>query len=141
MSMKLEIPLTFSEFGWRALEERARSKRIELERILALACSYYEAELSGGRAATVVPRFGQPPLERESRATRTLTLELGAECLRRLEQEAVRQGVALERLCEHAALLYLADLDADRAAKGVIRRAGPEARDSGDLTSLSVVWA
>ena len=125
MSVKLEIPLTFSEFGWNALEERARSERVALERILALACGHYEAELAGGREATVVPRLGQPPAERGTRGTRTLVVELSARCLRRLEQEAERQGVGLSRLCEHAALLYLADLDADRAAKGVIRPADP----------------
>ena len=114
MSVKLKIPLTFSEFGWRALEERARSERFELERLLALACSHYEAELAGGRAATVVPRLGQPADERGTRETRSLVLQLDAESLRLLEQEAERQEVGLKRLCEHAALLYLADLDAPR---------------------------
>ena len=134
--MKLEIPLTFSEFGWRALEERARSERVDLERLLALACSHYEAELAGGRAAALVPRLGQPPVEREARETHTLVLELAAGCLRRLEREAKRQGVALKRLCEHAALLYLADLDADRAARGISRRADPGGWDTGSLASL-----
>lgn len=142
MSVKLEIPLTFSEFGWLALEERARSEGFELERLLALACSHYAAELAGGRAATIVPRLGQPPVERDTRGTRTLALELGAKCLRRLEQEAERQGVALERLCEHAGLLYLADLDADRAGRGIIPRADPSARGRGNLTSLlREAWA
>lgn len=140
--MKLEIPLTFSEFGWRALEERARSERVGLERLLALACSHYEAELAGGRAAALVPRLGQPPVERETREARTLVLELAAGCLRRLEREAKRQGVALKRLCEHAALLYLADLDADRAARGISRRTDPSARGRGSHASLlREAWA
>ena len=42
----------------------------------------------------------------------------------RLEQEAERQGLPLARLCEHAALLYLADLDAGRLAERIVRRAG-----------------
>ena len=82
-------------------------------------------ELSAERAATVPPRFGQPAVERETRTTRTLVLELGAESLRRLEQEAERQGLPLARLCEHAALLYLADLDAGRLAERIVKRAGP----------------
>ena len=142
MRVMLDIPLTFSEFGWRALEERADSERVELDRLLVLACSHYEAELAGGRAATVVPRLGQPPVERETRGTRTLVLELAAGCLLRLEQEAERQGVALKRLCEHAALLYLADLDADREGRGIIPRADPSARGRGNLTSLlREAWA
>ena len=130
MTVKLEISITFDEFGWSALEEQASAERLELDGLVAMACSYYESELAAGRAATVVPRFGQPAVERE---TRTLVLELGAECLRRLEQEAERQGLAIERLCEHAALLYLADLDAGRLAERIVRRAGPES----DLASLS----
>jgi hypothetical protein len=121
MTVELEIAITFEEFGWSGLEDQARAEGFELDRIVALACSYYESGLAAGRAATVVPRFGQRPLERE---TRTLVLELGAGCLRRLRQEAERQGLALGRLCEHAALLYLADLDAGRVAERVIRRAG-----------------
>lgn len=127
MRVKAEIPLTFEEFGWRALEERARAEDVELERLLALACSHYTAELAAERAATVAPRFDQPPVERETREPRSLVLELDAEVLERLEQEAELQGIALGRLCEHAALLYLADLDADPATEGNVRRAGPDA--------------
>ena len=121
MTVELEIAITFDEFGWTGLEGQARAERVELDRLVALACTYYESELAAGRAATVVPRFGQPVAGRE---TRTLVLELDAECLRRLRQEAVRKGLALERLFEHAALLYLADLDAGRVAERVVRRTG-----------------
>ena len=125
MIVRLEIPITFDEFGWSALEDHARAERLELDRLVALACSYYESELSADRTATVPPRFGEPAVERETRTTRTLVLELGAESLRRLEQEAERQGLPLARLCEHAALLYLADLDSGRLAERVVKRAGP----------------
>ena len=54
----------------------------------------------------MVPDFDKPASERE---TRSLTLELDPECLGRLEREAKRQGVGLGRLCEHAALLHVAD--------------------------------
>ena len=125
MTVRLEIPITFDEFGWSALEDHARAERLDLERLVALACTYYETELSAERAATVPPRFGQSAVERETRTTRTLVLELDAESLRRLEQEAERQGLPLARLCEHAALLYLADLDAGRLAERIAKRAGP----------------
>jgi hypothetical protein len=122
MTVELDIPITFDEFGWSVLEDLARAERLGVDRLVALACSYYGSELAAERAATLVPRFDQPPVERE---TRTLVLELGAKCLRRLEQEAERQGLALERLCEHAAMLYLADLDAGRVAKRIVRHASP----------------
>jgi hypothetical protein len=43
--------------------------------------------------------------------------------MRRIAEEGERRGVALERVCEHAALLFLADLDAGKVAQQVIRRA------------------
>ena len=125
MTARLEIPITFDEFGWSALEDHARAARLDLERLVALACTYYESELSAERTATVPPRFGQSAVERETRTTRTLVLELDAESLRRLEQEAERQELPLARLCEHAALLYLADLDAGRLAERIAKRANP----------------
>jgi hypothetical protein len=121
--VKLEILLTFDEFGWRALEQQANSEGLELELFVAVACSYYESELAAERPAAAVPGFRRRPVDGETRA---LELELGDGCLRRLQQEAERQEVALERLYEHAALLYLADIDAGRVADRIVRRAGAE---------------
>ena len=121
-NVRLEISIRLDEFGWSALEDHARGEGIELERLVALACSYYESELAAGRTATRVPRFGKPAAERESR---TLVLELNARTLKGLEQEAERQGLPLERLVEHAAIFYLADLDAGRVAERIIRNTGP----------------
>ncbi len=118
--MRLEISITWDEFGWSALEDHARAEGLKLDRLIALACSYYESELAAGRTATRVPRFGKPVTERESR---DLVLELHARTLKRLEKEAERQGLGLERLVEHAAIFYLADLDAGRVAQRIIRRA------------------
>jgi hypothetical protein len=55
---------------------------------------------------------------------RVLSLELENGILQRLQQEAERQGISLESLCEHAALLYLADLDAGKVAERIARRTG-----------------
>lgn len=121
----LEMPITFDQFGWSALEEEADNARLELDQLVALACGYYESELAADRAATLMPRLGQPPAERVKRETRTLTLELGEKCLKHLEEEAERLGLPIERLCEHAALLYLADVDAGRVAERIARRADP----------------
>lgn len=123
MTVYLEIPVTFDEFGWRALEERANAERLGLEQLVALACNYYASELAAERVATVVPRFRRPPVDGE---TRILELELDDPCLPRLEQEAERRSVALEGVCEHAALLFLADLDAGRVAERIVRRVGPK---------------
>ena len=104
--MKLEITITFDEFGWALLDEQARGEGLEVSQLLERACNQYASEVAGGRPATIVPDFDKPASERESRA---LTLELDPECVGRLEREARRQGVELGRLCEHAALLHVAD--------------------------------
>jgi hypothetical protein len=121
MIVELEISLSFDEFGLSALEGQARADGLELDQLIALACSYYESELGSGRTAMRAPRFAQPANQRESR---TLELDMGAKTRRRLEQEAVRQGIGLERLFEHAAMLYLADVDAGRVTERILRVTG-----------------
>lgn len=121
MNVALEISITFDEFGWSVLEGEARAEGLELDRLVSLACAYYKSELATERTATRVPRFDQSAAERE---TRLLELELDAQSLRLLEQEAEDQELELERLIEHAAIFYLADLDAGRVAERVIGLAG-----------------
>jgi hypothetical protein len=110
----------FDEFGWSVLEKRAREEKLELDRLLTLACRYYVSELAAGRTATRAPRFAEKAVDRE---TRSIVLELDARTLRRLEQEAEHQGLGLGRLIEHAAILFIADLDAGRVAERIIRSA------------------
>jgi hypothetical protein len=117
--VKEEIKITFDEFGWRALNERAVEEGASLDELVSLALSYYESELSSARVATDVPRFRQAPRGE----ARSLTIEIDEDVMRRIAEEGGRRGVALERVCEHAALLFLADLDAGRVAQQVIRRA------------------
>jgi hypothetical protein len=99
----------FDEFGWSVLEKRAREEKLELDRLLTLACRYYVSELAAGRTATRAPRFAEKVVDRE---TRSIVLELDARTLRRLG-----------RLIEHAAILFIADLDAGRVAERIIRSA------------------
>jgi len=113
------MKITFDEFGWRSLEERAAEEGTSLDEFLSLALSYYESELSSGRAAIEVPRFRQTP----GGEARTVTVEIDGEVMRRVEDEGERRGVAVERVCEYAALFFLADLDAGRVAEQVIQRA------------------
>jgi len=119
IGVKEEIKITFDEFGWRALNERAVEEGASLAELVSLALSYYESELSSPRAATDVPRFRQAPRGE----ARSLTIEIDEEVMRRIAEEGERRGVAVERVYEHAALLFLADLDAGRVAQQVIRRA------------------
>ena len=121
MIFTLEISLGFDEFGWSALQDQAHADGLELDQLIDLACSYYESQLGSDRTAMRVPRFERSAGGREDRV---LQLEMGAETRRRLEQEALRQGVELERLLEHAAMFYLADLDAGRVTEKIVRLTG-----------------
>ena len=118
MAVEFEISLTFDEFGWSTLDDHARAEGLELDRLLALACSHYASELGGERMALRVPRFE----EGAEQETRSFVLNLSAEALQQLEREAKRQEIQLDRLLEHAAMLYIADLDAGRVAKRIIER-------------------
>ena len=121
MIFTLEISLGFDEFGWSALQDQAHADGLELDQLIDLACSYYESQLGSDRTAMRVPRFERSAGGREDRV---LQLEMGAETRGRLEQEALRQGVGLERLLEHAAMFYLADLDAGRVTEKIVRLTG-----------------
>jgi hypothetical protein len=118
MAVGFEISLTFDEFGWSTLDDHVRAEGLELDQLLALACSYYASELGGERMALRVPRFE----EGAERETRTFVLELSSEAVEQLEGEAKRQEIRLDRLFEHAAMLYIADLDAGRVAKRITER-------------------
>jgi hypothetical protein len=121
MIVTLEISLGFDDFGWGALQDQARADGLELDQLIDLACSYYESQLGSDRTAMRVPRFEPSAGGRENRVVQ---LEMGTETRRRLEQEAVRQGVGLERLLEYAAMFYLADLDAGRVTEQIVRVTG-----------------
>ena len=62
---------------------------------------------------------------------REIRLDVTRACWEHLETEAARQGVALERQLEHAALLHLADIDSGRVARRVLDDGGPESAGGG----------
>ena len=62
--MKLEIAITFDEFGWALLDEEASAEGLELSRLLVHACNQYAADVAAERAATTVPGFDKPASER-----------------------------------------------------------------------------
>ena len=104
------VILRYDEFGWRSLESEAARDGKGLEELLGRALAHLDTELRTTRGALLAPRFkpGGHGTPREVR------LELARAHLQRLEREAGRQGIPLERLLEHAPLLYLADVDSGR---------------------------
>ncbi len=113
------LSLSFDEFGWESLEAQAELQQETLDRLLAQAFAYLVSELGSDRTVLRAPRF-----KPSSRGTaRELELELAPVRWERLEAEAKDQEIALERLLEHAAVLYLADVTSGRVADTAFRRA------------------
>lgn len=117
--MRRALTLRFDEFGWESLESEAGRNGDGLDELLSHAAAYFYAEPSMSRTAARVPGF-KPGARGTPREVR---LEGDADCWNGLEAEARRQGIPLERLLEHAALLYLAEINSGRLAKRVLDRA------------------
>jgi hypothetical protein len=113
------LTLRFDEFGWERLESEAQRDGEALDDLLSRAAAHFYAERSMGRAATLA--FALKPGAR--RMPREIRVEADAACWKGLESEARRQGIPLERLLEHAALLCIADIDSGRLATRVLDRA------------------
>jgi len=111
-----KVGLTFDDFGWEALEAEAERLQLSLEALIVRAAIYFEGEIDRDRPALQLP----PPAGREGRSHRELELEIREGNWQRLRREASRQGADVERLLEHAALLFLADLDSGRAAERLL---------------------
>lgn len=122
------MTLRFDEFAWGTLEAAALRDGETLEALVTRAVLYYEAELPATRIAMSAPRF-KPP---DHGSPRDIALRVPFAPRRRLEAEAARQDVPLEQLYEHAALMYLADIDAGRVADRVLEGADEVEQDDAD---------
>jgi hypothetical protein len=120
------VTLEFDEFGWESFEAEAEREGEAVEELLARAFSYFDLELRRARAAVLAPRFKPDGLG----TPREVRLEHARGCWESLEREGERQRIPLERLLEHAGLLYLADADSGRVADRVLDRPDPRPRRS-----------
>jgi hypothetical protein len=103
--------LSLDSFGRDTLAAEAALVGAGTGEVLRLAVRHYLSELEGDRFALRVPAFARG-------ARRRPGTEVGVELEERdraaLVSEADRQGLDMEDLLGHAALLYLADRDAGR---------------------------
>lgn len=107
------VTLAFDRFGCDCLAAESAFAGLARTEILRAATRHYLAELNSGRLATRVPHFARckltaPELE--------VGLELDGGDLAKLSLEAQRQGLEVEQLLAHAALLYVADGSCGRSA-------------------------
>jgi hypothetical protein len=104
-----DLTLKFDPFGSRRLAGMADGQGRTLEAVVADALVHLESETQGDRLAAVPPRF----LADRSRAELSMPVAAPSSQLDRLRGEARARQVPVERLVEHALLLYLADRSAE----------------------------
>jgi hypothetical protein len=120
--VRREITHALEEFGRISLEDRARALAVPVSALVRQAALYYLAVRGGERTALMIPRFARERDAPDRPLAVTVALEeaeWGA-----LEVEAVHQRVPIERLIEHAALLFLADIDSGRVAVRIVEDGG-----------------
>jgi hypothetical protein len=121
--VRRQVTLFLEDFARGSLEARARALGVPLDAFVRQAARYYLAVRSDDRPATRPPRFAR---ERGAAGDGVgLTLELDEADWGGLEVEALRERVSVARIIEHAALLFLADIDSGRVAVWIVE-AGPE---------------
>lgn len=112
--VRRKLALGLEEFGRTALETHARSLGVPVGALVGQAALYYLAIRASDRAATRIPRFSRG--EAQADATFTVELELEESEWSALEVDSVQRRLSIERLVEHIALLFLADVDSGRVA-------------------------
>ena len=114
--MNREVTLEVSEFSRAALEGQARRQGLAVATLLARSAQYYLLERASERLSARVPSVADGDARPEHAPTLRLTIDLVEGDWNELDTVAAREGVSVERLFEHAAMLFLADLDSGRVA-------------------------
>jgi predicted DNA-binding ribbon-helix-helix protein len=125
--MRRSLELALTDFSRSSLEQVARRQGVSVSTLLARAALYYLVERESDRPAARVPRLSrEPPAEKKGGVLR-VTIELHAAAWRELDRATEREGLSVERMLEHAALLFLADLESGRVAGRLLESAEAEA--------------
>jgi hypothetical protein len=120
--MKQPLDLPLDGFAGQALWTTARRHGLSPAEFVADAAEYFLAEREQGRSARLVPDFARN--DGPGAAHVAFELDLPDGTWHRLNEESVRQAVAVERLLAHAALYLIGDLNAGRvSAQSAYRRA------------------
>lgn len=111
-AMRRSLKLALDDFGRAAVTAEAQRHAMSPEELIAQGLDYYLADRESGRPGLRVPRFARADEPDQVE----MTVDAGERTWDEAETEAGRQGVALERLVEHAALYFVADLDSGQVA-------------------------
>lgn len=122
IGLKRTITLGLERFGRDTLDDQASRYALSSDELVSRAARYYAGDRGAARAARRVPRFRR---EHGAPGGLELVLDLDAEVWEALDEESERQGVALERVLEHAVLYLVADLDSGRVAADIAKHEPP----------------
>jgi hypothetical protein len=112
------VTVEMSPFSRESVEEQAARQRIPVSDLLRHAVLHYLAEAESGRVAAKLPRFSRvAPVGEEHVA---IDVDLDDAEWEAFGTAASNAGVQRDRLLGHAALLYLADLDAGIVARRLV---------------------
>lgn len=109
------VTIALSELAFEALG--SGNADVDTSLRMENALLYYLGDREGGEAAWAYPAFLRGS---ETKREVELGLELRAELWRDFEAEAVRQGVTVEQLAEHAAFYFAAEVDAGRITQRIL---------------------
>jgi hypothetical protein len=126
--VKRQVTLQLGEFAVDAIERQARALGISADRLVREALIYYVSDLGSERLAARPQRIAAESSGRFQREMLELCVDVDARTWEELEREAARYEMPLERLLGHAALYYLADLEAGRVAARIVEGLDENAR-------------
>lgn len=117
--MKHSMTLELDQFGRTTLESQAERHGVELGVLLRQAVHYYLSDRGSGRRGWRYPRF-----RRDAPAAETggfdIVVDVDDPTWQRFTAEAEAQDVSVERLLEHAALYFVADLNTGRVTARIL---------------------
>jgi hypothetical protein len=121
--MNRELTLKLGEFSRAALEAQAHRQGLAVATLLARSAQYYLLERASDRLSARVPSVVDGDAQAEHGLPLGVTIELDDGHWHELDSAAAREGISVERLFEHAALLFLADLESGRVAARLLESA------------------
>jgi hypothetical protein len=121
--MNRELTLELGEFSRAALEAQAQRQGLAVATLLARSAQYYLLERASDRLSARVPSVVDGGAQADQGLPLGVTIELDDGHWRELDSAAARESISVERLFEHAALLFLADLESGHVAARLLESA------------------
>lgn len=112
--MRQTLTLHLGDFAKETLRQSMERQSVRMETVVSRAALYYLSQREGDRLSARVPRFAGEDGDNDG-ATR-VTVELESMHWAELGRAAEDEQVTVERLLQHAVMLYAADLDQGRIA-------------------------